>query len=128
MSPNFGMTDHLLAAHVREIDAERSRQVLLKHLVGPAQIARVDIARVKGADIEPAVELRRMRAQVDRVEPRRQRFAATVNLHLTLFRRGSRRERHFAAPENHDSSHAGVCFRDKRRAGRHSQLEILQHS
>ena len=68
-----------VAAEVRELDAERSRQVLLEHGFGATEIARVHVADVERGDVEPAIEFGRVRAQVHPVEAARVRVAAAVD-------------------------------------------------
>ena len=114
-----------VAAEVRELDAERPRQVLLEHGFGATEIARVHIADVEGGDVEPAIELGRVRAQVHPVEAAGVRIAAAVDADLAFF--GGRRWRkcHLPATQNDDARHAGVGFGHKADAARHAQLEVL---
>ena len=125
-SPNFGITDHLLAAEVGKLDAERPRQVFLKDRFGAPQIASVDVARMKRADVEAAIELGRVRAQVHPVEAARVDVAAAVDLDLPFFGGRRRRERHLAAPENDDAGDAGVGLGDEADAVGHAQLEVFR--
>ena len=114
-----------VAAEVRELDAEGSRQVLLEHGFGATEIARVHVANVEGGDVEPAIEFGRVRAQVHPVEAARVHVAAAVDADLALFGGRRRRKRHFPAAKNDDACHAGVGFGHKGDAVRNAQLEVL---
>ena len=115
----------LVAAQIGQLDAEGARQVFLEDGFGPAEIARVDIARHERVDVEAPIELRGVRAKVEPSKACFVRVAAAVNPHLPLLRLRRRRKCHDAAAENHDAGDAGVRLRDERHAAGDAQLEVF---